>query len=86
MGAQDPESISKPELVPTASFTKDATGEAGRTHIPLRPHETYEGAHRWDPEATWTEAEEKRVVLKTDIRLLAWLCLSEYWETFTLHR
>ncbi|KAH8594418.1 major facilitator superfamily transporter [Bisporella sp. PMI_857] len=49
----------------------------GRENIrdALPPHESYEGIHRWDPEATWTEAEEAAVVRKTDIRLLTWLCL-----------
>lgn len=35
----------------------------------------YEGRHRFDPEAKWTAAEERRVVWKTDLRLLSWLCL-----------
>ncbi|KAL6233621.1 hypothetical protein BDW75DRAFT_251909 [Aspergillus navahoensis] len=39
------------------------------------PHESYEGHHRFDPSATWTEGEEKRVVLKTDLMLMTWLCL-----------
>lgn len=39
------------------------------------PHEGYEGAHRWDPTATWTPEEEKRVVRKTDLYLMSWLCL-----------
>ncbi|KAI6775850.1 hypothetical protein HG530_002608 [Fusarium avenaceum] len=41
----------------------------------LPPHDTYEGGHRWDPSATWTPEEEKRVVRKTDLKLLSWLCL-----------
>ena len=70
------DTISKPELVATDDdFTKDNTHEVGRTNIPLQPHESYEGAHRWDPEATWTPEEEARVVRKTDLRLLTWLCL-----------
>lgn len=47
----------------------------GRVHIPLKPHESYEGSHRWDPDATWTKDEEARVVRKTDLRLLLWICL-----------
>ena len=70
------DTISKPELVATDDdFTKDNTHEVGRTNIPLQPHDSYEGAHRWDPEATWTPEEEARVVRKTDLRLLTWLCL-----------
>ncbi|KZF23014.1 MFS general substrate transporter [Xylona heveae TC161] len=41
----------------------------------IPPHETYEGYHRFDPNAKWTEKEERRVVLKTDLLLLSWLCL-----------
>ena len=75
MGAPVQDTISKPELVSTNSFTKDTTHEVGRTNIPLQPHDSYEGAHRWDPDATWTAEEEARVVRKTDLRLLTWLCL-----------
>ncbi|KAF2759522.1 MFS general substrate transporter [Pseudovirgaria hyperparasitica] len=39
------------------------------------PHESYEGRHRFDADATWTAAEEARVVWKTDLRLLTWLCV-----------
>lgn len=39
------------------------------------PHESYEGKHRWDPAATWTEAEERKVVRITDIKLLTMLCI-----------
>ena len=75
MGAPVQDTISKPELVATDDFTKDNTHEVGRTNIPLQPHDSYEGAHRWDPEATWTAEEEAKVVRKTDLRLLTWLCL-----------
>ncbi|KAI8628785.1 major facilitator superfamily domain-containing protein [Xylariaceae sp. FL1651] len=44
-------------------------------HHAVPPHETYEGAHRWDPHATWTPQEEARVVRKTDLYLLAWVCV-----------
>jgi hypothetical protein len=39
------------------------------------PHDSYEGQHRFDPHASWSVEEERRVVLKTDLRLLTWLCL-----------
>lgn len=55
-------------------------------HAALPPHADYEGRHRFDPYASWTAEEEKRVVRKTDIRLLSWLCimvrLSRWWLTF----
>ncbi|CAJ2509734.1 Uu.00g056340.m01.CDS01 [Anthostomella pinea] len=44
-------------------------------HHAIAPHESYEGGHRWDPEATWTPEEERRVVRKTDLYLLIWLCV-----------
>ncbi|KAL5341424.1 major facilitator superfamily domain-containing protein [Aspergillus crustosus] len=39
------------------------------------PHESYEGHHCFDPTASWTPEEEKRVVLKTDLMLMTCLCL-----------
>lgn len=49
----------------------------GREHLSsaLPPHESYEGRHRWDPSLEWTEAEEKKVVRKTDMFLLSWICV-----------
>lgn len=44
-------------------------------HGSLPPHESYEGGHRFDPLAEWSVAEERRVVRKTDLRLLTWLCV-----------
>ncbi|KAH6654511.1 major facilitator superfamily domain-containing protein [Truncatella angustata] len=51
--------------------------EVGRQNIheSIRPHESYEGGHRFDPYATWTAEEEKTVVRKTDLKLLSWLCV-----------
>ena len=49
----------------------------GREHLSsvLPPDVKYEGRHRWDPAAEWTAEEEKKVVRKTDIRLMSWLCV-----------
>ncbi|CAO1638857.1 unnamed protein product [Sympodiomycopsis kandeliae] len=41
----------------------------------IPPDAAYEGRHRWDPEAKWTVQEERRVVRKTDIWLMSWLCV-----------
>ncbi|KFY19499.1 hypothetical protein V491_04400 [Pseudogymnoascus sp. VKM F-3775] len=41
----------------------------------LPPHVDYEGRHRFDPGATWTPAEERKVVRKTDLFLLSWICV-----------
>lgn len=59
------------------SVSHISVAEVGREHLSetLTPHESYEGKHRWDPSATWTEAEERRVVRKTDIMLLSWICV-----------
>lgn len=41
----------------------------------IPPDDRYEGKHRWDPLATWSPEEEKKVVRKTDIWLLSWVCV-----------
>lgn len=58
-----------------AAPTKPAAG-VGREHLhaSVPPHDTYEGRHRFDPQATWSAQEERRVVRKTDLYLLSWLC------------
>ena len=62
----------------------DDSGKVGtkvgreRIHSALPPHESYEGRHRFDPQATWTRAEERKVVLKTDLHLLTWLSVMVY--------
>jgi hypothetical protein len=38
------------------------------------PIDRYEGRHRYDPKATWTEAEEKSLIRRLDIRVCAWCC------------
>jgi hypothetical protein len=60
-----------------ASISHVSAVEVGREHLSetLAPHESYEGKHRWDPSATWTEQEERRCVQKTDIMLLSWICV-----------
>ncbi|KAI1344198.1 major facilitator superfamily domain-containing protein [Xylariaceae sp. FL0016] len=44
-------------------------------HHAVPPHDTYEGSHRWDPHVEWSVEEERRVVRKTDLYLLIWLCV-----------
>jgi hypothetical protein len=58
------------------SFSQASVASVGREHLSstLPPHESYEGRHRWDPQATWTPEEEARVVRKTDLKLLTWVC------------
>ncbi|GKZ40960.1 hypothetical protein AbraIFM66951_006500 [Aspergillus brasiliensis] len=50
--------------------------EVGQEHLAgvTPPHESFEGYHRFDPTATWTPQEERKLVLKTDMMLLTWIC------------
>lgn len=41
----------------------ETVAEGGDTQW-YKPIDTYEGRHRWDPNAEWTEAEERRIVRK----------------------
>lgn len=78
--AQDIEAESFP-----AKSTSDGDGGKGDGSIfhvgrealadAIPPHDSYEGKHRFDPGATWTEAEERKVIRKTDLYLLTWLCV-----------
>ena len=47
-------------------------GGLERYYVPI---DSYEGRHRYDPKAQWTEAEEKALVRKLDWRICAWCCL-----------
>ena len=60
---------------PTASQISSVQVGRERLSDTLAPHESYEGLHRYDPGATWTEQEERRVVWKTDLYLLSWICV-----------
>jgi hypothetical protein len=66
----------------TRRISEDASSlkpsaQVGRQELAdiVPPHESYEGRHRFDPHASWSIEEERRVVRKTDLRLLTWLCL-----------
>ncbi|KAL8722092.1 MAG: hypothetical protein Q9225_001336 [Loekoesia sp. 1 TL-2023] len=39
------------------------------------PIDTYEGRHRYDPKATWSEAEERALIQRLDLRVCAYCCL-----------
>ncbi|KAF4772082.1 hypothetical protein HAV15_004913 [Penicillium sp. str.  len=39
------------------------------------PIPEYEGRHRYDPLAEWTEKEEKQLVRRLDYRICSWVCL-----------
>ena len=38
------------------------------------PIDSYEGRHRYDPKATWSQAEEKALIRRLDIRVCAYCC------------
>ncbi|QRV97941.1 major facilitator superfamily transporter [Ceratobasidium sp. AG-Ba] len=44
----------------------------GKFFVPIPE---YEGLHRFDPKATWTEAEERCLVRKIDKRIMIWCCV-----------
>lgn len=75
MGAS--EDIESPPKVALETHPDKGHVEVGRANLAnaIQPHDSYEGAHRFDPYATWTEAEERAAVRKTDLRLLTWLCV-----------
>ena len=41
----------------------EAFASGGQTRF-YEPCENYEGRHRWDPKAEWTDKEEKRIIRK----------------------
>lgn len=46
-------------------------GGLERFYVPIA---AYEGRHRYDPKARWTETEEKALVRRLDVRICAWCC------------
>ncbi|KAB5585756.1 major facilitator superfamily domain-containing protein [Coniochaeta sp. 2T2.1] len=47
----------------------------GGQHQYYEPIAEYEGRHRYDPAAQWTEAEEKRLIRRLDYKICTWVCL-----------
>ncbi|KAI9840109.1 MAG: hypothetical protein M1837_001913 [Sclerophora amabilis] len=39
------------------------------------PIDDYEGRHRFDPTAEWTEGEEKRLIRRLDYKICSWACV-----------
>ena len=68
---------SSPRLSSDASVSHVEVASVGAEHLSkvVPPHESYEGAHRWDPDARWSAQEEKALVWKTDLYLLSMICL-----------
>ncbi len=71
--------VIRPEKIrPDGSLTSHVSiVPVGRENLSnaLPPHESYEGRHRWNPEAVWSEKEEAALVWHTDLRLLSILCV-----------
>lgn len=65
------DSSAKPSLEATSSAASDTPLAAGSLCDVIPPHESYEGYGHWDPNFTWTDAEEKKLVWKTDLFLLS---------------
>jgi hypothetical protein len=74
---QDPKEVVVSPRSPDGSTSHISVVPVGRENLSkaLPPHESYEGRHRWDPNAVWSEKEEARLVWKTDLYLLSWLCV-----------
>ena len=69
--------VGRDKISPDGSISHVLIVPGGRESLSkaLPPHETYEGRHRWDPNAMWSEKEETRLVWKTDFYLLGILCV-----------
>jgi len=66
-----------PHDLETIREAKQTEGEAFASGGQARyyePIDSYEGKHRWDPKAEWTEEEERKVVRKLDYKICAWVC------------
>ncbi|KAL3456370.1 major facilitator superfamily domain-containing protein [Aspergillus heterothallicus] len=57
-------------------YNKEGDAYVGGGAVELyEPIPEYEGRHRYDPTAEWTEAEEKKLVRRLDYRICSWVCL-----------
>ncbi|KAH8906744.1 MFS general substrate transporter [Coniochaeta sp. PMI_546] len=54
--------------------TGDVFAQGGQMRY-YEPIAEYEGRHRYDPAAQWTEAEEKKLVRRLDYKICSWVCL-----------
>ncbi|KAM0276680.1 hypothetical protein ACHAQH_006497 [Verticillium albo-atrum] len=65
----------KSEEVYSGSGGKDTIWAAGASGVLYEPIPEYEGRHRYDPTAEWTEKEEKKLVRRLDLRICSWVCI-----------
>ncbi|CAI7588344.1 unnamed protein product [Penicillium palitans] len=62
--------------VPTQNYDGTSGVLAGGGSLEFyEPIPEYEGRHRYDPLAEWTEKEEKQLVRRLDYRICSWVCL-----------
>lgn len=81
---QEASTFAGPQFTRTNTSEEDSIGDqkglsspsdgAGleRYYVPI---DTYEGRHRYDPKATWTQAEETALIRRLDFRVCAYCCL-----------
>lgn len=67
------------ELKKSEHNGRDAFAGGGSLEA-CQPIPEYEGRHRYDRKAQWTEEEEKKLVRKLDYRICSWVCLMFFGE------
>ncbi|WQF89776.1 Putative major facilitator superfamily, MFS transporter superfamily [Colletotrichum destructivum] len=70
-----PEVVSVPQASDSKHHAVDQVWAAGASAQMYEPIPEYEGRHRYDPTATWSEHEEKKLVRRLDYRICSWVCL-----------
>lgn len=73
--SSDPEKFIGTPSDPATPYTSSSAADADLVNRFYEPPDSYESKHRWDPLATWTEAEEKKLYRKVDIRVCVVACI-----------
>lgn len=63
----EPKAIPEARVADAGLFSRNKeriTWDTTSIHSHVKPIDTYEGLHRWDPEFQWDKKEEQRVVRK----------------------